>query len=75
MYARAYGAMHPPALFAAKGDGSGERLRSENLNRALLSRHALGETREFTIKGWGGEPVQMYRHVSAEFRSEAAAGR
>jgi len=57
-YARA-SAMHPPAVFAARADGSGER-PIETLNRALLARHALGETREFTIKGFGGEPVQMY---------------
>ena len=50
---------HPPALFACRGDGSGERA-IETLNRALLARHALGEVREVTIKGWGGEPVQMW---------------
>jgi dipeptidyl aminopeptidase/acylaminoacyl peptidase len=57
-YARA-SAMHPSALFAASGDGSGER-PIETLNRALLARHSLGEVREFTIKGWHGEPVQMF---------------
>ena len=41
-----------------RGDGSGERA-IETLNRALLARHALGEVREVTVKGWGGEPVQM----------------
>ena len=41
-----------------RGDGTGER-RIESLNRALLARHALGEVREVTVKGWGGEPVQM----------------
>ncbi len=56
-YARS-SAMHPPALFAARGDGTGER-SIEALNRALLARHALGEVREFTVKGWNGEPVQM----------------
>ena len=34
--------------------------RSRALNDALLARHALGETREFTVKGWGGEPVQVF---------------
>jgi dipeptidyl aminopeptidase/acylaminoacyl peptidase len=57
-YARA-SASHPSALFAARGDGSGER-PIETLNRALLARYALGEVREFTIKGWRGEPVQMF---------------
>ena len=31
-------------------DGSGER-PLERLNEALLARHALGEAREFTVKG------------------------
>jgi dipeptidyl aminopeptidase/acylaminoacyl peptidase len=57
-YARS-SAMHPAALYAARGDGSGER-PIETLNRALLARHALGAVREFTIKGWNGEPVQMF---------------
>ena len=52
-------AMHPPALFACRGNGSGER-PIEMLNRAVLARHALGEVREVTVKGWGGAPVQMW---------------
>jgi dipeptidyl aminopeptidase/acylaminoacyl peptidase len=52
-------ARHPPALFAARGDGSGER-QIESQNRALLARHALCDVREFTIAGWRGEPVQMF---------------
>jgi len=51
--------MHPPAVFAAHGDGSGER-SIESQNRALMSRHAFGEVRDVTIKGWHGEPVQMF---------------
>ncbi|MET0683441.1 MAG: prolyl oligopeptidase family serine peptidase, partial [Casimicrobiaceae bacterium] len=50
---------HPPALFACRGDGSGERA-IETLNRALLARHAMGEVREVTVKGWGGAPVQLW---------------
>ncbi len=53
------GAAHPPALFAVNADGGGER-SLESLNAALLARHALGETREFTIRGWNGEPVQVF---------------
>ena len=34
--------------------------RIETVNRALLARHAIGEVREVTVKGWGGEPVQMF---------------
>jgi len=49
----------PAALFACRADGSGER-GIETLNRALLARHATGEVREVTIKGSGGEPVQMF---------------
>ena len=52
-------ASHPPALFASRGDGSAER-PIETLNAAVLSRHSLGETREITVKGWGGEPVQVW---------------
>jgi dipeptidyl aminopeptidase/acylaminoacyl peptidase len=50
---------HPPALFAVAGDGRAER-PIESLNSALLARHALGETREYTVKGFGGEPVQLW---------------
>ena len=49
----------PPALFAARGDGTGER-QIEAHNRALLARHALGDVQELTIDGWRGEPVQVF---------------
>ena len=52
-------AEHPPALYACRADGSAER-QIEALNRALLGRHAVGEVREVTIRGWGGAPVQMW---------------
>ena len=52
-------AMHPPALFAARADGGGERA-IETLNRGVLARHAMGEVREFTVKGWHDEPVQVF---------------
>ncbi len=52
-------ALHPPALFACRADGSGER-SIERLNRALLARHALGDVREFTIGGADGDPVQLF---------------
>jgi dipeptidyl aminopeptidase/acylaminoacyl peptidase len=51
--------LHPPALFACRADGSGER-PIEATNRALLARYALGEVREFSVAGWGGEPVQVW---------------
>ena len=55
----ARGVTHPPALFACRGDGSGERA-IDTLNQALLARHAMGDVREVTVKGWGGAPVQMW---------------
>jgi len=51
-------ALHPPALFACRADGTGER-PIERMNRALLARHALGDAREFTIRGADGDPVQL----------------
>ena len=60
---------HPPALFAVGADGRGERpieiARTARCSRA----HALGATREFTVKGWGGEPGAGVGHLSAELRS------
>ncbi len=49
----------PPSLFACRADGGGER-SIETVNRALLARHSTGEVREVTVKGWGGQPVQMF---------------
>jgi dipeptidyl aminopeptidase/acylaminoacyl peptidase len=50
---------HPPALFAIGSDGRGER-PIESLNRALLARVRMGVSREFTVRGWGGDPVQVW---------------
>jgi dipeptidyl aminopeptidase/acylaminoacyl peptidase len=50
---------YPPALFAISQTGRDERAL-ESPNRALLARVAIGATREFTIKGWNGEPVQVW---------------
>jgi dipeptidyl aminopeptidase/acylaminoacyl peptidase len=50
---------HPPSLFAIGSDGRGER-PIESLNRALLARVRLGASREFTVRGWGGDPVQVF---------------
>ena len=50
---------HPPALFAIGSDGRGER-PIESLNRALLARVRIGVSREFTVRGWGGDPVQVW---------------
>lgn len=59
-------ARHPPQLFAVRGDGSDERT-IERLNESLLARHALGETRELTVNGWGGEPVQIFVTYPPDF--------
>ncbi|MBS0319950.1 MAG: S9 family peptidase [Proteobacteria bacterium] len=59
-------AAHPPALFACRGDGTGER-PIETLNAAILGRHAFGETKEMTVKGWGGEPVQVWVTFPPDF--------
>ena len=50
---------HPPALFCVNAGGSGER-PIEALNRALLARVRLGASRELTVRGWGGDPVQIW---------------
>jgi dipeptidyl aminopeptidase/acylaminoacyl peptidase len=50
---------HPPALFAGGSEGQAQR-PIENLNRTLLGRVRMGATREFTIRGWGGDPVQIW---------------
>jgi dipeptidyl aminopeptidase/acylaminoacyl peptidase len=59
-------AMHPPALFACHADGTDVR-SIESVNRALLARHALGEVREFQVKGWGAEPVQVWVTYPPDF--------
>lgn len=46
-------------VFAANVDGSQERAL-ESLNDARMARFTLGEVKEFTIKGWNNEPVQMW---------------
>ena len=50
---------HPPALFATGSDGRGER-PIESINRTLLARVRMGATREFTVRGSGGDPIQVW---------------
>jgi len=52
-------ASSPPALFSATPGGSAERALVSP-NRALMDAVRLGEVREFTVRGWGGEPVQIF---------------
>ena len=49
----------PPAVFAAAASGKGER-KIETFNDALVAQWDLGEVKEVTIKGWQGEPVEMW---------------
>ncbi len=49
----------PVALFATRAKGTTAQ-PLDSPNRDLLSRVAPGATREITIKGWGGEPVQIW---------------
>ena len=60
---------HPPALFAIASDGRGERPLA-NPNRALLARVRMGATRELTVKGWGGEPVQVWVTYPPHFTAD-----
>ena len=54
-------AKHPPALFASRGDGSGER-SIESLNRVLLARHTMGDVVEMPLF-WAVNPVLYLKGV------------
>ncbi len=48
----------PPQVFGVRhGD---RELPLESFNQALMERFKLGEVREFTVKGWNNEDVQMW---------------
>jgi len=49
----------PAALFAISSGGGGERALASP-NQALLQSVSLGEVREFTVRGWGGDPIQVW---------------
>ena len=51
--------LQPAALFAVDADGRSERAL-DSPNRAQVARIAFGAVREFTIKGWAREPVQIW---------------
>lgn len=50
-------ASHPAQVHALRG---GVARRIERFNDAIMARVALGETREVTVKGALGDPVQMF---------------
>ena len=49
----------PPKVFAADADGGNPRA-IETFNDERMAKFKLGDVREFTIKGWNNEPVQMW---------------
>ena len=54
----------PPQVFLAETE---EGRRLESFNDDLLARFRMGEVREFEIKGWKGEPVQMWAIYPPDF--------
>ncbi|MEQ1516009.1 MAG: S9 family peptidase [Usitatibacteraceae bacterium] len=55
-----------PKVFAADADGKNE-IAIETFNDALMAKLKFGEVREFTIKGWNNEPVQMWAIYPPDF--------
>ncbi|HVJ51075.1 MAG TPA: S9 family peptidase [Aliidongia sp.] len=64
--------VHPPALFAADADGGKER-QIERFNTRLLGQLTLTEPETVTIKGAGGDPVQMWILPPPGFDKKAKA--
>jgi dipeptidyl aminopeptidase/acylaminoacyl peptidase len=57
-------ASHPVQVHAVRG---GEARRLERFNDAVMERVALGETRELTIRGALGDPVQVFLTFPVRF--------
>ena len=55
-----------PKVFVSDADGKNE-VAIESFNEKLMARFKLGEVREFTIKGWNNEPVQMWAVYPPDF--------
>ncbi len=55
-----------PKVFAANDDGS-DAHAIESFNDELMAKFKFGEVREFTIKGWNNEPVQMWAVYPPDF--------
>ena len=60
---------HPPTLLAAAIDGSGER-QIERFNKKLLGALKLGASRSVTIRGFDGDPVQMWIVTPPDFDAD-----
>ena len=54
----------PPQIFLAAKDGD---RRIDRFNDDLLGRFRMGEVREFQVKGWKGEKVQMWAIYPPDF--------
>jgi dipeptidyl aminopeptidase/acylaminoacyl peptidase len=54
----------PPAVFSIGPEG--ER-RIDRSNDAIMGKLRLGEVREFEVRGWRGEPVQMWAIYPPDF--------
>ena len=55
-----------PKVFAADANGKNE-IAIESFNDALMAKFKLGEVKEFTVKGWNNEPVQMWAIYPPDF--------
>ncbi len=55
-----------PKVFAADDEGGSVRTL-ETFNNDLMAKFKLGEVREFEIKGWNNEPVQMWAVYPPDF--------
>jgi dipeptidyl aminopeptidase/acylaminoacyl peptidase len=51
---------NPPRVFGQSLAADTAEVPLESFNTELMSRFKLGEVRDFTIKGWNGENVQMW---------------
>lgn len=56
----------PAELFIAGADGQSE-VQLDRYNASLLKKISFGEVKDLTIKGWGGESVQMWVTYPPDF--------
>lgn len=58
-----------PKVFACDASGKNEAVL-ESFNDGLMAKFTLGEVKEFSIKGWNDEPVQMWVVYPPNFDAE-----